>query len=526
MLRIFNFYRGVILPILFFSLYLTDISAQRIPNTEFGIFPLFGRFTGNGGTISEQEAIEQIKQLKEQVGENEGLFKVGFGGIFTTEKTLARNCSLLKAHNLSHVTIVSVQNHHVHRKGISIALGDLRNFQWRMDGKTWEGVKHDQDARDYRIVTPSRYALALRKEFERRCKEDMAAPIARVIKNIPGVIYGVNACIENELALGYKHGMGRNHLADYSPYAITEFRDWMLHRGMYNADSGVYSGQGAQEAIIGAYKDINGRKRSQFFDDPTPDNANGTGVSFNEYFGTQYATWSLKFWDLREFPEPITDVNFDPSPDSGRGFITGGFDAPRVIEPQNIYWKAWSWDVQDHELEYPNGNPQNPAFGFRQVMVRNFVNSILKWLEEGGIPKELITAHQIPAEMLFSKHRSRGSASPIWTGLSEHNGTVGITRYGLISVENIKRITQYSNNWGIYEWHPNQRPKNNDELKAIVKSELDKVYNANCRAVCPFTWVQEEGGLSEGNSYAAIYPVKGCGFAEGLKEWLEEQMDK
>lgn len=490
--------------------------AQRLPNTDFGIFPLFGTFTGSAGSLTEGEAIQQINELKAQIGENKGHFKVGFGGIFSNETTLDRNCRLLKANNLSHVTIIGVQTHAIPTSIKNIANADLRNYQWRKDGVLYNGVAGGE-GRDVDVVSPSRYATALRAEFK-RIVQTKAAPIKRVMNKYPGVIVGVNACIEQGLA----DATVESRMGDYSPFAVTEFRDWLLHRGMYDASNGDYPDEGASADIIGTLLTIDGKLRSQFYDDPTPDDANGTGVSFNTKFGTNFTTWTLKYWDLTSFPDAITNTSFDITP-STTGFTNGGFEAPRTRNASNSFWKAWTYDLKDQGDTYPANNPTAPAYGFRQVMVRNFVNDILFYIQSAGIPSEIITAHQIPGEMLSDANRSRNVATPIWTGLSKYNGTVGITRYGSVSSSNLDKITQYSNNWGIYEWHPKKSPTDNVDLKNRTISEITKFYNANCRIVCPFTWTKGAGGLIGGASLAGLYPVKGCGVSEGLKQWLESQ---
>ena len=47
------------------------------------------------------------------------------------------------------------------------------------------------------------------------------------------------------------------------------------------------------------------------------------------------------------------------------------------MRDNGAFWNYWSWDYEDHANTYPSGNPANPAFGFRQVMVRNHNNDYL-----------------------------------------------------------------------------------------------------------------------------------------------------
>ena len=248
-------------------------------------------------------------------------------------------------------------------------------------------------------------------------------------------------------------------------------------------------------------------------------NANGTGTSFNGAFSTGFTTWTLKNWDLTAYPVAITDINSDPTPASGTGFTAGGFDAPRTVSATNAFWKAWSWDCQDQGNTYPTGNPTAPAFGFRQVMLRNFVNDVMAWIQAEGITGDVITAHQIPTEMV-SAERNRSSASPIWTGLSKINGTVGLTRYGSTTTAQVALITQYTSNWGCFEWHVKPSETDNVVLHDRAVTELARFYASNCRIVCPFSWATGVGGVGAG----IPYPVKGCGFAAGIKEWMDAQV--
>ncbi len=472
----------------------------------FGIFPLYGVYSGSAGSLTEAQAQAAVGDLKSQIGENRGGFRVGFGGIFGNEATLDRNCRLARDNNLSHSVIIGTQTHALPTSVAAIAAADFRNYQWRRDGSTWEGV-NPADNRDWQVVTPSRYATAIRGEFERIVRDTRAKPVKRQMDKYPGVLVSVNACIEEELAIGNGNS---NYIGDYSPYAITEFRDWLRHTGIYDADSGTYPGEGAPAAIVGNYVNIGGKMRSPFYDDPGPGNANGTGPTFNSKFGTAFTTWTLRNWDLTAWPAAITNPGFDPTPSSGTGYTAGGFDAPRTISPGSAWWRAWSWDTQDQGDAYPPGNPAAPAFGFRQTLVRNFVNDELAWIAAEGIPANIITAHQIPAEMLFSQNRALSSASPIWTGLSKQNGSVGITRYGTFNSTTLGYITQYTDFWSVHEWHPRPNETDDNVLRTYAMSEIEKMYNNKCRLVCPFSWT--------GN---APYPVRDSGIATGLKDWMD-----
>jgi hypothetical protein len=476
----------------------------------FCILPLFNELSGS---FPSSNLVSEISRLKTQVGQNGTNFKVGFSTTLPlSAPDLLRYCQLAQTSNISLGVIFALQTHDVPGSVANIAAADFRNYQWRLDGVTWQGVVTN-DPRDYLVVTPSRYATAIREEFESLTHAQAVEAIS-ALTNYPGVIVAVDACIEEELATGVQTNDA--YLGDYSPFAITEFRDWLRHTGKYDDVSGQFAGQGAGEAIVGPFLNMGGVMRSQFYDDPTPANANGTGQSFNARFGTSFTTWNLRYWDLGLFPASITNVNFSPTPQSGAGFASGGFDAPRVRNPTNLFWCAWSWDYQDQNNTYPPGNPAAPAFGFRQFEVRSFPNDMLGWLANQGVPVNLLYAHQIPSEQVGAD-RNRSSGSPIWTGLCPLNRQAGITRFGDLNTD---QLQQYSTDWGVFEWHPlpNSTPTNPALYTATV-SNLDNCYYTGARCLFPGWW------YTNGAPVDPVFPLPDSEFAMGIHDWLNAHPD-
>jgi len=335
-----------------------------------------------------------------------------------------------------------------------------------------------------------------------------AKEIHRVMNQYPNVVAAVNASIEEELATAGEKNDAL--LADYSPFAVTEFRDWLRHTGKYDDTAGEYAGQGAPEEIVGPFVRIHGALRSPFYDDPSPRLAGGTGQSFNQRFGTNFSTWTLRFWDLARFPAPITDKSFSPSPSTGPGATSGGFDAPRRRDPADKFWNAWSWDVPDHGGQYPPGNPDRPAFGFRQFAIKHFVSDVLDEAIHAGIPQAMLYAHQIPGEEV-SPSRVRSGGDPLWTGRCESSGTLGITRFGPITVS---KLTQYSHDWGIFEWHPAPDRKPDDPA----------VYDAAMKALDAYVpaggHVFFAGWWQAGGKLDAVMPLNDSRFAAALHDWI------
>jgi hypothetical protein len=456
----------------------------------------------------------EMTKLKAQIGENSPGVEVGFSHIYGRLEPLRLQCQLSKANNLSVGVILAIQTHSGSFGAPALVKQDFRRMQWRLDGKTWKGDKTidkngvpEFPARDWRVPTPSRYCAAIHDAAMSRVSQQ-AKDIHSVMDEYPGVIVVVNAAIEEELANGGEKSDGL--LADYSPYAVTEYRDWLRHTGEYDDTSGLYKGQGAPAEIVGPFVKIKGAWRSPFYDDPAPNQDGGTGVSFDKRFGATFTTWTLRYWDLDRFPDPITDPTFSPSPQSGTGFIEGGFDAPRQRLPADPYWRSWRWDVLDQHGQYPPGNPTHPAFGFRQFEVNHFVSDVLDQCRKAGIPPGLLYAHQIPSEQVGAG-RSRSGADPIWTGFYAASGTLGITRFGPIDTAG---LTQYSHNWGIFEWHPlpNAAPDDPRLYKATMTA-LDSDTKAGGHIFFPGWW-------NTGGKINSTFPLNDSRFAAALHDWL------
>lgn len=495
------------------------------PENSFYLLPIFEHIRVPGHFTDEEREFQVLKMV-EQMGEGNLYHRLGFSFIYSpnVDYTVRKYCEIAHEKGLHAGLIFALQSHtrNDYRK---VADRDLRLYQWRMDGNDWKGaytstgeIEVPEDERDYKIPTNSRYARELR-EYNFGKARDWAESALGLMKDYPGVVSVINGPIEEELAIGGRSNNGK--LADYSPYAITEFRDWLRHSGMYDASSGEYAGEGAPESIIGELIDFNGTLRSQFYDDPTPLESNGTGECFNDFFGTAFRSWTLKYWDLHMYPDPVTDVNFDPTPEEGEGYCFGGFDAPRKLVAGNKFWKAWSWDIPDQAGLYPPGNPENPAFGFRQNMVRNFVRDLFDIMADAGLPREIMYAHQIPGEALGNftgaGGRNRSSASTVWTGYMEKSQNVGITRFGDIDPG---LMTQYADDWGIFEWHtkPNSFP-NSIDLYEVSRKALNLYYKNGCHILFPGWWQVEKPVWED------TFPLNDSQFANAIADFMKSRKE-
>ncbi len=472
----------------------------------------------------------RFQELKDQLGAESIYTRIGSAGIIEPEKIslMAGGLPRFRAFDLFYAPIFTIPLLGGQRDLLEAT--DLREFQWRLNGETWSSDENVEDwggDRNYKRVTYSRLA-PLQNAYEEERARGWAQDLQSVLQGYEERVPVFNLLVESELPSAGSTDDGQ--LGDYSPYAITEFRDWLRHTGIYDATTGEFTGEGAPEDIVGSL--IN--QRSPFYDDPTPADANGTGESFNTHFGTGFTTWTLRYWDLDAFPAAITDTNFTVSPQSGTGFTAGGFDAPRAVVASDPFWQAWSWDTFDQggAYAYPTGNPDQPAFGFRQHLVRNFGRDIFDIMVEEGLPADHLFLHQIPGEFI-NAGRQRSGATPIWTGYTD-NGMLGLTRFG--TVPDVDKLLQYVNltgkqnrGWGFFEWHP--KPADSDgtlrDTDAYIEnaytttfSELEKLVPSRMRAVTPGWWDFSGSGFNWNT-----FPTWNSGMVEAIKAFSAQYPD-
>lgn len=480
------------------------------PDNSFYVYAIWDQIN----SVSEAEISSQMDRLRDQCGVGNRFHHVGFAFILSGNEARLRSiCSLAKQKGLAIGVILGAQTHSGKSNEVQ---QDFRAAQWRLSGAEWRG---GDDGRDHLVPTPSRYCTAVRQAYE-KTQRGRCELLQRVMQSYPGVITCINSSIEEELAGGGQ--TSDDKLADYSPFTVTEFRDWLRHTGLYDADTGKYAGQGAPAQITGHYVLAKGKLRSPFYGAADPNTAAG-GSSFNEHFGTKFTTWTLKYWDLEAFPGKITDDQFNPTPEAGgKGYTEGGFDAPRKRDA-SPWWTAWSWDYQDRGKRNPPGNPDAPAFGFRQVEVHNFVVDMLRVAVNAHLPPSLMFAHQIPGETATAE-RDRSGATPTWTGFAPFNGTVGITRFGpfdpKLALQYTKTVPQ-SRGWGIFEWHPkpNADPKS-PELYEKASGDLQTYYRAKCHHLFAGWWSAGESKQS------TTFPLADSEFAHAIKDFMASRPDQ
>ena len=491
------------------------------PTNTFHILPIWNDLMRTQTT--PEEIRRETDKMLAQFGRGNRYHQVGFSFIYPAgqPEVVRRVCAVAREKGIKIGLIIALQTHA--NPGLERDLAaDARNFQWRSDGENWQPPKDPKskepaDREDNRLCS-SRYGDAVRAKIEAAARQQ-AKEILGVMREFPGVIAVVNPIIEEGLTGGVKTN-ATEYYTDCSPFAVTEFRDWLRHTGRYDADKGKYAGQGAPEEIIGPLVKIKGKVRSQFYDDPTPTNAHGTGQSFNQVMGTTFTTWTLRYYDLIESPKPITDRKTNLLPTRGRAFVRGGFDVPRARDNNTPFWKAWNWVNQDQK-GYPAGNPRRPAFGFRQWQVRNFVNDFFGWLLAEGLPRELLYAHQVPCEALgdspMAFKQARTMAQTVWSGFVPACGTVGVTRFGPIEP---KLLTQYAPAWGIFEWHPAPGTAPSDQrLYDRAMTDLTNYSTNGCHYLFPGWWMAN-------GEHLKTFPLNDSKFADAIHDFLASRPDR
>ncbi|MBI5831004.1 MAG: hypothetical protein HZB16_01665 [Armatimonadetes bacterium] len=347
------------------------------------------------------------------------------------------------------------------------AQGDRRFAQWFQDGLIADPGKEDQHDFGYRACA-SVYAKPV-QALRRAADLPRSARIAASMKRYPDVVVGCSGPIECEMH------QGDDRWGDYSPFTLAEFRDYLTHRGIYAAGA-ARAGEGWPGGQV-------------FADDPSPDRAVGGNVTFNATFGTRFASWSLRYWDPEVYPERLPlDAPGLPQP-GARGFLAGGFDAPRVwpgrpplaglaAEGNERLWEAWA-------------STDDARPGFRAKLLSWWVGDHTRMLAEAGVPRERIFSHQIPGESYGLGRLSQG-ASMVQTAHTP-SGSIGITTYfGAASdVEVFTKLTALDANWGIFEYHPHPI----GALTAPVSEYLHSMWTCvrfRAHVLTPIDWTSDD----------------------------------
>lgn len=342
---------------------------------------------------------------------------------------------------------------------------DRRNAQWFASGAITApgvaGTAEQQRAAAY--VTPSRYARRLRRHLEAKVRA-FAARFLAVRAAYPDVLVTASGDAEAELDGGGESaalGFAEQPITDYGPFAILEFRDWLLHAGLY-APGGPFDGDGYD------------RQPGETFAQGTAALTAANLALFNQQIGTSFTSWDLRYfhWSLSDpvdgDPRALGAARTDAAgwsalPTAGPDLIPGGFDAPRARGQYGArLWYLW--------------------LDFRQQMLASYVRDFATWMTTtagpGGTTLDAARwySHQIPADYLngtrpgsaVPERRLMTSASPFWTSIvGDDVGSPGLTVLDRLESGRVgpvyRRTSQYLfgaiaalglPNWGIPEYAP------------------------------------------------------------------------
>jgi hypothetical protein len=379
------------------------------------------------------------------------------------------------------ISVITAIRERVDPVQTAAAKEDLRNLQWYQDQQAATGW-----------VTYSQYARKLRRVQEAYVRE-FGRLIAERMVQYPDILVAVTGDGETEMAADRFRDIivpadpTQRGWADYSPFAVAEFRDWMRAGGMY-APGQALTGQ----AYVFA---------ARYAGDASPAvDTNRDGHTFNGDFGTTFSTWQLRHHDWS-----LTDAETAGAIASAQAMVTparaNGFDAPRpaparVMETSTPLWRAW--------LE------------FRQEMIHRYNRDFARWMTEssdadlGGVPFERWYSAQIPTDLLFGdppadkgvRWFTSGSAhwtADIWpyggTGVTSYNvnmgnppggpvGGIGADGpYARTTPQVAPRIAARSIRWGIVEWNPSD-PWSKGE--AVYRDDVELIRRLRPSLLMPY----------------------------------------
>lgn len=393
---------------------------------------------------------------------------------------------------------------------------DIRNAQWYNDNNLAadDQIKNKAAMKTYVFGTLSRYARKTRAHLKAK---SLAAfrHLAKAIRENSDTLVAVSGWGEAELnyhRINHQKS-AQDWFCDYSPFAVLEFRDWILHQGEYDDAKGAFRGQGWSGGGS-RYRGSSGL------------------AAFNAEFGTSFRTWDLRFfhWDLDDDYDKVptdeknADFNAIPfatykqggmMPDGGAYHIAGGFDPPRVMEPGKKYWDLWN--------------------RFRESMVAAFVREAAAWAHEAGIPADRWYSHQIPGDYLFNTEpatpqknaRYYTSAATLASADIGDFGHPGATIYDVrfpdwfarTTLHGVPAMAKLSDWWAIMEFDPELYPPE-FELKqsppeAILEQYLN-VYSHGAKLINFWRWWDE----------SKEHRIKGMNKEPALAEFIRRIKDK
>lgn len=289
--------------------------------------------------------------------------------------------------------------------------------------------------------------------------------------------------------------------ADYSPFAVAEFRDWLTHRGYFDKGQPL-EGKGRPGG-------------QEFADDPSPARAKGSNKSFNATYGTDFTTWELKYWDTDRFPDSLPRTAKGMPAKGETGFIEGGFDCPRA--PGQPMWG-----------HYQNNSPDAP--GYRQWRIADALREMLRVaVEECGVPKADIWTRQHGCAYRTSGVEHAHTSLAPWMNATPYNN-IGFNLYGMprdakvwAAVQQLAQDTGCD--WGSFECHPSAFEVNKLSTAEYLQA-LNLFWDYGARYVRCVTWLGNNTGKSEHGMAAGTMRIRDTPFEPAIKEFLATRPDR
>lgn len=433
------------------------------------VAPLYIEYTSS----SEEEFAREARKLKQRIPDGPKV-RVGFSAFLNmkfADSDLAEADLIVqraRENNLPvHISVVSGFFHGFNALRETAIREDVRNAQWFADG--W--IAPPQDIRNPRRVprtawvTPSRYARPLRTRIEAGTRL-LGDRLARLIEQFPETVHSISGDAEVEFTFE------RNLYADYSPFMIAEFRDWL--------------------------------RESRYAGDGTPNSdENGDGHTFNKDFEQHFTAWRLRYFDDSG---PIPHAQYfamrEKLPRAGSYFVAGGFDAPRAPLPGKPLWESWK--------------------KFRTHVIAAYLRDFAKWITaDSRIPASRFYTHQIPAEFLFEGRnplRRETSASLLETAFIQPLASPGVTVFDTFngkthsktsSSKLFQKLAKSGGNWGIMEYNPSVPQV--DDVRYYL-STLRSLNRFHPTIIVPFAWTNAE--------QHAQYKIQNSAFERALREFV------
>ena len=326
------------------------------------------------GTATDAAITSELANLRSRLGPEGPYVKLGFSAyIFISMESWSvdtANPAAIRAALGSTISLIDSYIAKARAHDIPIALAFQTAIRERYDlaqtASEAEDVRSMMWYADNQLAagwwTHTRYARKQQAIQEAYIRE-LGKIVANRMRLYPDTLVAASGDGEQELA----YARNTTIYADYSPFAVAEFRDWLRLGGLY-ATGAAFAGQGYS---LGA----------RYAGDLTPgQDTNGDGRRLNGDFGTVFDTWDLKHFDWKlsdpfqaADPNAISLIAFNALATKLPGTIPGGFDPPRVPAPRTAtnaldtgdkWWDLWVLFKQTmlhrHNIEFAKWMTTSP----------------------------------------------------------------------------------------------------------------------------------------------------------------------